>query len=918
VCGEAYHRFCAPRLCGWTEPALNEESRRSWCCGLCKACERCGNRAWADNESCVPLAPPADDAAGARPDAQALLRTHAWDGLVPASSLVCELCDRAIHVACLPAGALPAAVRHYRCGPCSSYCESCHASLRRHGAPSAVGRWCVDCAPKAAHGSSCAVCVRTFDAENADSKMVFCGGCAGWVHVACDGIGAETYAQLAHDALGYFCPACRSATLACVIQQQRNLDRVVAKILGERVAHNDAINARAVVLPPDAPLPTARADEPFDHRAFGLLPPADGLAPTARAEPPPPARAQPDGGGPSSALPPPPPPAARPRVEAAAEAPASRALARREASAPRADPRCCALCGVGGDSAEFGRLLYVDADVFAHAQCLLWTSEVYERADGSLVNALGAIRRCKRTACAHCGALGASVGCDVKRCPRIFHLACAAHAGCALRPASLALLCAEHKSEHDVAHERALADTDSRATALRARERKQARQEKLEQTLADLSERDRAREVRRIQASCPDLQCADEDARARQVLAGITGGAGGPLARPLYCASRALRSALDAHAEDGALLRVGALTCYKFGEIEPLRTNGHDAHSIYPTGFVSRRRHWSTLDPRKRALYTCEIKADDNDLSSRISFQIRSADDPRFFAFGRTPLDAYSTLQKAVGKARVQHGVPNFNWYVPGGVEQRASIFFGCGTPCVRRVLQAMPGAAECVEYRPLAGSQQSEPPLPLPLSMTGCARTDGFSRSSSAFKQKYSSYLRPYLNRGAEPSLLQLEAVTTSAAAASEVNDAGADLAFGAYSRRERVRKQHRESDRLTLPEKELAMAAQHRAMRQRIETQGVKVSDAVLRGSRERPATHTRAHHTRRDRLSLNSPRARPLLAQVLRSPIHKWGLFTTIALPKDTMIIEYVGQALRNLVSDRREEMYEDSDIGRAQVR
>jgi hypothetical protein len=33
---------------------------------------------------------------------------------------------------------------------------------------------------------------------------------------------------------------------------------------------------------------------------------------------------------------------------------------------------------------------------------------------------------------------------------------------------------------------------------------------------------------------------------------------------------------------------------------------------------------------------------------------------------------------------------------------------------------------------------------------------------------------------------------------------------------------------------------------------------------------------------------------------------------------MIIEYVGQALRNLVSDRREEMYEDSDIGRAQVR
>ena len=136
-----------------------------------------------------------------------------------------------------------------------------------------------------------------------------------------------------------------------------------------------------------------------------------------------------------------------------------------------------------------------------------------------------------------------------------------------------------------------------------------------------------------------------------------------------------------------------------------------------------------------------------------------------------------------------------------------------------------MPGAAECVEYRPLAGSQQSEPPLPLPLSTTGCARTDGFSRYSSAFKQKYSSYLRPYLNRGAEPSLLQLEALAASAAAAPEANDAGADLAYGAHSRRERVRKQRELSDRPTLPEKELAMAAQHRAMRQRIETQDVKV---------------------------------------------------------------------------------------------
>ena len=78
----------------------------------------------------------------------------------------------------------------------------------------------------------------------------------------------------------------------------------------------------------------------------------------------------------------------------------------------------------------------------------------------------------------------------------------------------------------------------------------------------------------------------------------------------------------------------------------------------------------------------------------------------------------------------------------------------------------------------------------------------------------------------------------------------------------------------------------------------------------------TAPRVHPLPATERRLTAPRA--CFAQVLRSPIHKWGLFTTIALPKDTMIIEYVGQALRNLVSDRREEMYEDSDIGRAQVR
>lgn len=47
--------------------------------------------------------------------------------------------------------------------------------------------------------------------------------------------------------------------------------------------------------------------------------------------------------------------------------------------------------------------------------------------------------------------------------------------------------------------------------------------------------------------------------------------------------------------------------------------------------------------------------------------------------------------------------------------------------------------------------------------------------------------------------------------------------------------------------------------------------------------------------------------------RSHIHGWGLFCKIDLPKDSMIVEYVGETVRQCVGDRREQGYEKSGIG-----
>jgi len=44
------------------------------------------------------------------------------------------------------------------------------------------------------------------------------------------------------------------------------------------------------------------------------------------------------------------------------------------------------------------------------------------------------------------------------------------------------------------------------------------------------------------------------------------------------------------------------------------------------------------------------------------------------------------------------------------------------------------------------------------------------------------------------------------------------------------------------------------------------------------------------------------------VKRSAIHNWGLFTTRPVPKDAMVVEYKGQAIRSMLADAKEKQYE----------
>ncbi|XP_053615699.1 histone-lysine N-methyltransferase trithorax isoform X2 [Plodia interpunctella] len=100
---------------------------------------------------------------------------------------------------------------------------------------------------------------------------------------------------------------------------------------------------------------------------------------------------------------------------------------------PIVDSRICVLCKVSGDglSSMEGRLLYCGQNDWIHANCALWSAEVFEEIDGSLQNVHSAISRGKMIKCAACDVKGASVGCCAKNCSETYHYTCARKESCA-------------------------------------------------------------------------------------------------------------------------------------------------------------------------------------------------------------------------------------------------------------------------------------------------------------------------------------------------------------------------------------------------------------------------------------------------------------------------------------------------------
>ncbi|XP_028835065.1 histone-lysine N-methyltransferase 2A isoform X2 [Denticeps clupeoides] len=96
------------------------------------------------------------------------------------------------------------------------------------------------------------------------------------------------------------------------------------------------------------------------------------------------------------------------------------------------DERQCALCQKYGDakSSEAGRLLYLGQNEWAHVNCSMWSAEVFEEDNGSLMHVHSAVARGRLMRCERCNRTGATVGCCLTSCQSNYHFMCARSRNC--------------------------------------------------------------------------------------------------------------------------------------------------------------------------------------------------------------------------------------------------------------------------------------------------------------------------------------------------------------------------------------------------------------------------------------------------------------------------------------------------------
>ncbi|KAJ8280583.1 hypothetical protein GJAV_G00056510 [Gymnothorax javanicus] len=209
VCCEPFHLFC---LTETERPP--QEQRENWCCRRCRFCQACGQQ---NHKSKQQL-------------------------------LDCVKCGYSYHPECVGPKHPRRPSKKNRVWICSR-CVCCKSCGCTSPGKAADAQWshdfsmCRDCAKLFVKGNFCPLCDKCYDDDDYESKMMQCSRCAHWVHARCENLTDERYEILSKlpESVVYTCASCTQRSpaewrTALENEFQSSVHRVLTSLLNSRTA----------------------------------------------------------------------------------------------------------------------------------------------------------------------------------------------------------------------------------------------------------------------------------------------------------------------------------------------------------------------------------------------------------------------------------------------------------------------------------------------------------------------------------------------------------------------------------------------------------------------------------------------------------------------------------------------------------